>query len=191
MARPKHTLTEAEYFALEQASEIKHEYVGGEIIAMSGASLTHNTIVANLMTTLGGQLGDSPCLVVASDMRLKIESARVSYRYPDVTVICDTPQIVGENPGTLLNPTVLIEVLSDSTAMTDRTDKLREYRQLPSLQAYLLITQDTPRIERYLRGDDPHWLYMDMVGMAGEITIPPLNCTLKLADVYKKVTFGE
>jgi Uma2 family endonuclease len=184
-------LTEADYLALEHESEIKHEYVGGTVYAMSGASLRHNLIAGNLVTALNPQLADSPCLVSPGDMRVKIAAARLSYRYPDVSVTCAPPEIDGANPGSLLNPAVLIEVLSSSTALVDRNEKLREYRQIPTLYAYLLVSQDTPRIERYLRQNEQDWLYTEAAGLDASVALPDLKCALKLADIYRKVTFNE
>ncbi len=181
-------ITEAEYLALERASEVKHEYAAGEVIAMTGATWQHNAIVGNVITALNTHLRETPCIVNASDMRVRVDAAH-SYRYPDVSVVCEPPQIEGEAPGWLVNPVVLIEVLSATTQVIDREAKLREYTQIPSLQAYLLITQENPRVERYLRGDDPNWLYTDGAGLEAAIEIPPLGCTLSLADVYLKIAF--
>lgn len=184
------TMTEAEYLEFDRASDIKHEFVNGEVYSMAGASLAHNLIVGNTVTALNNQLANSPCLVSTSDMRVKI-SQRRSYRYPDVTIICDDPELDDSHYDILMNPTVLIEVLSPSTALIDRNEKLREYRQIVSAREYLLISQDEARIERFLRQNDNEWIYTDVSGITATIEIPSVGCVLALSDVYRKVTFNQ
>lgn len=188
MALPDNHITEADYLAFERNSDTKHEYANGKIYAMTGASWQHNVICANVVTALNMQLAKSPCVVV-NDMRVQVAAAK-SYRYPDVAVVCDPPQFADERTDTITNPALLIEVLSPSTALVDRNEKLREYRQLASLQAYLLIARDEPRIERFLRQDAQNWLYADVTGLDARLALPaPLNGALALADVYRKITF--
>ena len=182
------TLTEDEYLAFEHRSEIKHEFVNGEVVAMTGASWKHNVICANTSAALHSQLTESPCIVTASDMRLKI-AATNTYRYPDVMVICGEPLFTDDRSDIVLNPVVLIEVLSPSTALIDRNEKLREYRQIPILQAYLLLSQDSPRAERYLRQDERNWLYTDISGLNTHIDLEAISCTLALNNVYNKIIF--
>ncbi len=181
-------LTEDEYLAFDRHHDIKHEFINGEVVAMTGASWKHNIICANTSAALHSQLTDSPCIVTASDMRLKI-AASSTYRYPDVMVVCDDPQFIDDRSDTVLNPVILIEVLSPSTALVDRNEKLREYRQIDSLQAYILLSQDSSRAERYLRQDPQNWLYTDITGLGTHIELTSIGCTLALKDVYSKVTF--
>jgi Uma2 family endonuclease len=183
-------VTEQEYLAFEANSETKHEYTGAEIIAMSGASREHNLIALNISTSLNSQLAQRPCEVYQSDMRVQVKASG-TYRYPDISVVCDTPIFANTNPESLLNPTVLIEVLSSTTAITDRIQKLREYRRIPSLHEYLLISQDSPRVERYLRQDDINWLYTDLSGLEQKLELPSIGCVLQFSDIYRKVNFKE
>lgn len=191
MALPDSTfVTEQEYLALEQNSETKHEYTGTEIIAMTGASREHNLITLNTSTSLNSQLADRPCEIYQADMRVHVKASG-SYRYPDISVVCGTPEFADTNPESLLNPTVLIEVLSPTTFITDRIQKLREYRRIPSLQEYLLISQDSPRVERYLRQDESNWLYTDLSGLEQKLELPSIACVLQFSDIYRKINFEE
>ena len=123
-------------------------------------------------------------------MRVQIKFAG-AYRYPDISVVCGEPEFAETKPVSLLNPTILIEVLSPSTAVADRIQKLREYRRIPALQEYLLISQDSPRIERFLKQDDINWLYTDLSGLDQSLALPSVDCTLKFADVYRRIAFDQ
>lgn len=182
------TYSEQDYLTLDQASDIKYEYAAGEVFAMSGATRVHNLIVSNVHLSLGNQLLDRPCEIYMADMRVQVRASG-SYRYPDICIVCDPPEFADTQPESLLNPTVLIEVISDSSAVTDRIQKLDEYRRIPSLQEYLLISQDRPRIERYQRQDDLNWLYTDLQGLDQQLDLPSLNGVLQLSDVYRRIEF--
>lgn len=181
-------MSEQEYLAFERASEIKHEYFAGELFAMSGASEAHNLISGNVVTNLNIQLRNRQCLVYPSDMRVRV-SATGLYTYPDISVACGKPQFADDQFDTLLNPALLVEVLSPSTERYDRGRKFQDYRLLPSLQEYLLIAQDAPRIEHYLRQPDESWRLTDTQGLESSLVLPTLGCTLALAEIYLKVTF--
>jgi Uma2 family endonuclease len=185
-----HKMSEEEYLAFERASEFRHEFVNGEIIDMAGASWEHGLIVGNTATALNNALADKLCFVNPQDLRVKATMFH-SYRYPDIAVVCGEPQFSDDSFDTLLNPTILIEVLSASTEKEDRGKKLREYRQIESLQEYLLISQESPQIERYLRQKGKDWLYSEVSGLESKIVLPSIEVTLELSDVYKKVTFPE
>lgn len=189
-ALPKHHWTEAEYLAMERDSDIKHEYYNGEIFAMAGVTPNHDLIGVNTVAALHAQLRKRPCRVFSSDMRLRV-SAVGSYTYPDIKVVCDKPQFTPDNPPSLLNPVLIIEVLSPSTASYDRGDKFQQYRILMSLQEYVLISQDSPRIERFLRQSDGQWLFKDVVGLEATLELASIGCTLALADVYENVEFDD
>ncbi|MCA9911874.1 MAG: Uma2 family endonuclease, partial [Anaerolineae bacterium] len=149
-ANPQHAhWTVDEYLAMERDSDIKHEFINGEIFAIAGASREHTLITGNTLTLLNQQLQDTACEVYGSDMRVRVSPTR--YTYPDLSLVCDTPQFTDDKPGSLLNPLLIIEVLSESTEQKDRTIKFRDYRKLASLQGYILILQDTPHIELYSR----------------------------------------
>jgi Uma2 family endonuclease len=179
-------MTEAEYLAFERASETKHEYIDGHVYAMTGGSPAHNLITMYTAVSLANQLQGQPCAVYPSDMKIK---ANRDYVYADVSVVCGDPQY--QDKDILLNPIVVVEVLSPTTEQYDRGRKFQQYRQLESLQEYLLIEQDKPRIEHYLRQADNTWLLADAVGLDASLELPSIGCTLKLADVYQKVTFEQ
>jgi Uma2 family endonuclease len=183
-------ISEDDYLAFERDAEGKHEYADGTIIAMAGASFAHNLIVGNLITALNSRLRARGCFVLSSDLRVKIDSLR-TYRYPDVTVLCEEPHFTEAQPQTLTNPAVVIEVLSTSTALIDRNAKLREYRQLPSLKAYWLVSQKNSRIETYTRQADDTWLYADAEGLDVMIALPFFEQSLALKDVYLQVDFMQ
>jgi Uma2 family endonuclease len=189
-ALPEETITmsEAEYLAYERASEIKHEYLDGDVFAMTGASEQHNVICTNLSRIIGNQILEGPCKIYQSDMRVKVEATRL-YTYPDITVVCDTPKLADKEFDTLLNPTVIIEVLSPSTERYDRGRKFQDYRRLASLKEYVLVSQDSAQIERYLRQDNGEWVLTDVVGLDSKFELPSVGCSLDMADVYRKVTF--
>ncbi len=181
-------MTEAEYLAFERASDIRHEYLDGHVYAMTGASRAHNLISTYTAASLINQLRGRPCEVYASDMRVRV-SATGLYTYPDVTVVCGNPQFADSALDTLLNPVLVIEVLSPSTESYDRGKKFQHYRQLESLREYVLISQDSPRVERFLRQDDGTWLLTDAAGLDASLELASVACTLALAEVYEKVTF--
>ncbi len=187
-AEPRRKWTEAEYLAMESASDIKHEYYEGEVFVMAGASPNHDQIAGNTFASLHSQLRKRPCRVYSSDIRLRVNVTRL-YTYPDIKVVCAEPQFTSDKPQTLLNPTLIVEVLSPSTEKVDRGKKFQHYRRLESLQEYVLISQDNPRIERFLRQADSTWVLKEAVGLEATLELTSIQCTLVLADVYEKVEF--
>lgn len=182
-------ITEAKYLELEANSNIKHEYANGEVLAMAGASENHSLITGNIFATFHSQLRGKPCKTHQSDLRVQVTSAG-AYRYPDVTVVCGTSEFGDTTPETLLNPTLLVEVLSPTTAQIDYEYKLAEYQKIPSLQEFLIISQERPRIEVWIRQKERDtWLYMDRRGLDSELYLPSIDCTLALSDVYERVDF--
>ncbi|HMA36345.1 MAG TPA: Uma2 family endonuclease [Chloroflexia bacterium] len=174
--------TPEEYLAHERQADYKSEYIAGQIVAMSGVSREHSLINMNLARVLSTQLLDRPCEAHASDLRVKV-SAQGLYTYPDITVVCGEPQWEDAQVDTLLNPTLIVEVLSPSTEAYDRGAKFGYYRALPSLQEYLLVAQDRMLVEHFVRAD-AGWLLTDP---AAVIQLPAIGCTLPLAEVYRKV----
>ena len=182
-------MTVEEYFRFEEGSEVRHEYVSGELYAMSGATLRHNLIVANIGGRLLAAAGDGPCLVVMNDMRVQVSDD--VYYYPDVVVIC-TPMeqldIVASEP------CVVVEVTSPTTARTDRGEKLTAYKQLPTLQAYLIVDHRRRRVERHWRaGPDDVWQREEIV-LEGSVPVPCVDVDLTLDEIYRRVdlpTVGE
>jgi Uma2 family endonuclease len=188
-AVPKPDLTPEEYLAIERKAETKHEFYRGEMFAMVGGSRPHNQITVNIGGELRNRLRDGDCIVYSSDQRVKVSAAGL-YTYPDVTVQCSHPEFEDEQEDTLLNPLVLFEVLSPSTADYDRGGKFALYRQLPSLQQYVLVSQDRTAVEHYVRETD-HWLFSELTGQEAVLPLPSLQCDLPLAEIYLKVQFKE
>lgn len=184
--QPKTLLTPEEYLAIERQAEYKSEYFAGEVFAMVGASRKHNLISTNLVVTLGQQLRDKPCEVYSSDMRVKAPAAS-SYTYPDVVVVCGEPDFEDEQVDTLLNPTLIVEILSASTASYDRIKKFGYYRMIESLSEYLLVAQDEYKIEQYLKQADGRWLLTDIHSLEATVELNSIQCVLALTDVYNKV----
>jgi Uma2 family endonuclease len=189
-ANPKTTYSIDEYLAFERQSDTKHEYFAGEILAMAGASFEHNLIAGNTYASLHTQLRRRPCAVLPSDQRLRV-SPIGPLTYPDIMVVCGQPQFTDERPDTLLNPTVIIEVLSPSTEGDDRGRKAKHYRTLESLQEYVLIAQDEYRIEHYVRAENGWWRFTEATDLGASIQLSSIECTLALADVYERVTLSE
>ena len=185
-ANPKPYLTPAEYLAGERKREYKSEYWNGELYAMAGASERHNLITTNVVIELGTQLRGRSCKVYPSDMRVQIKVTGL-YTYPDVVVVCGKPRFEDEDNDTLLNPTVLVEVLSKSTETYDRGKKFENYRTLDSLTEYVMIAQDRVHVEHYVRQLDNQWLLSEAKALQDVIELPTIQCTLALADVYDKV----
>ena len=188
--RPKPFLTPEEYLTSERAGEQKHEYYHGEVFAMVGASFEHVRITGNLFASLHGQLQGRPCDVFASDLRVRV-SRTCLYTYPDVGVVCDEPEFDDQHNDTLLNPKVIIEVLSPSTEGYDRGKKFAHYRTVESLVEYLLVSQDQPRVEQYIRQPNDDWLLHEAAELEETIHLRSIECDLKLSDVYANVELSE
>ena len=185
-SRRKTQLTAEEYLAIERKSETKSEYFAGEMFAMVGASRRHNLIAANIIRSLGNQLLERPCNVYPSDMRVKV-SATGKYTYPDVSVACDPEQFDDAENDTLLNPVVIIEVLSDSTEAYDRGKKFEQYQQIESLTEYLLVAQEPYRVEQYVRQGGRDWRYSEYHSGDDVLRLNSVGCELSLKDVYAKI----
>jgi Uma2 family endonuclease len=186
MALPKF-ITPEEYLRMERASEERHEYFRGEVFAMSGASREHNLISANTNRHIGAQLDERPCELYQSDMRVKVSPTGL-YTYPDIVISCGTPEFEDRELDTLLNPTVIIEVLSGSTEKYDRGKKFKHYRNISTLKEYLLIAQDTIHVEQFAN-QSGQWIYTDANSLDDVLTLSSIECTLALSSIYKKVTF--
>lgn len=185
---PKPFLTPQEYLARERQAETKSEYRRGEVFAMSGASREHNLIAGNTLIAIGSQLRDRECEVYPGDMRVKVSPTGL-YTYPDVTVVCGEAAFEDAEVDTLLNPKVLVEVLSPSTADYDRGGKFTHYRRLPSLREYVLISQDRPLVEHYVRQGPDEWLLTEQSSLQDTLVLPSIQCRLPLSDIYLKVQF--
>lgn len=175
-----------EYLAWERQQETRHEYVNDEIHAMTGASRRHNLICGNAFATLHAGMQGKPCEVYANDMRVKVSETGM-YTYPDIVVACGEPRFEDAEVDTLLDPVLIIEVLSESTEADDRGAKFLHYRNLASLRDYLLIAQNEYRIEHYARQDGNRWLLSEYVGLDEGVALTSIDCTLILRDIYERV----
>lgn len=185
-SRPEPWISPEQYLEAERRAETKSEYLNGQIFAMTGASRAHNLVVTNLVGELRTQLRGRPCEVYPSDMRVRVTETGL-YTYPDVTVVCGEPRLEDEHADTLLNPTLLIEVLSESTQRYDRGRKAEHYRRIPSLEEYLLVDQTEPRVERYRRRGEREWLLTEVSGLGERIELDSIDGALALRDVYERV----
>ncbi len=178
-------LTPEEYLAFERKATTKHEYLDGQIVAMSGASFAHNFITVNIATHLNIQLMDGECRVATSDMRVKVTEMD-SYFYPDVVVVCGEPRAEDETFDTLLNPTLIIEILSPSTETYDKGEKFEHYQQITSLKDYILISQDKVYVEHYRRQEN-EWLQTEFAELEDVLSLRSVGCELRLQDIYRRV----
>jgi Uma2 family endonuclease len=184
---PKIKLTPDEYLTFERAqTDARHEYLNGEVTMMAGASLEHNRIVSNLVATLHAQMRGRPCDVFSGDMRVHV-SATGLYTYPDIAALCGEPHLEGDESDILLNPAVIMEVLSPSTEAYDRGIKFDHYRSIESLQTYVLIAQDRWQMEVFQRHDGGDWLLSVIKGPEARVGLSAIGCELVLADVYERV----
>ncbi|TVR60252.1 MAG: Uma2 family endonuclease [Candidatus Competibacteraceae bacterium] len=186
MPKLREPLTSVEYLVLERESETKNEYFNGETFAMAGASRRHNQITTNLVCMVGNQLANRVCSVYSSDMKVKIDKLN-KYTYPDVLIVCQNQQFEDENEDVLLNPVVIMEVLSDSTEAYDRGDKFIHYQNIPSLVEYVLISQKSVQVEKFLRQLDHVWVYSKYLEMGDEIHLTAVDCILTIQEIYAKV----
>ena len=187
--QPRLRLTPEEYLSAERDAETKSEFHDGEILVMAGASYAHNLIVANVIRELGVQLKAGPCAVLPSDIRVWIEASR-RYVYPDVTVVCGEPEFTDADQDTLVNPTLLVEVLSEATNNYDRGEKFERYRTLGSFAEYLLLAQNRPHCEHYVRQPDRSWILTEESRLDVTVPLTAIGCELALSEAYDKVSFG-
>jgi Uma2 family endonuclease len=179
-----------EYLEFEREAFEKHEFINGEIVAMAGASENHNVIASNLYGEIFVQLKNTKCRGFASDMRVKAAKAKKSnYFYPDLVITCGERKFDGEKKDVLLNPKVVVEILSKSTKLRDRNEKLESYMALESLDDYVLVEQDTMRIEHYSRIDKENWKSRLLTSDAAELILDSIKCSVSLADIYNEVKF--
>lgn len=191
MSTARHlNISPQEYLQQERRALFKSEYVAGQVTAMAGASHRHNLITGNVIGETRQQLKGRPCEVYPSDLRL-FNVVTGLYTYPDVTIVCGKPEFSDGVFDTLVNPIVLCEVLSESTENWDRGRKAAHYRQIPSLQEYILISQSEPRIEQFQRQPDGNWLLVESVGLEGEIFIPSVGIHIPIREIYARVAWPD
>jgi len=188
----KHYVTPEEYYEFERAAQVRHDYYDGEIYDMSGGTIVHSLICANLGGELRSRLKGSPCFALEANLRLRIMATGLRC-YPDASVYCgplerDPQDSAG---GTLTNPTVVFEVLSPSTQSYDRGFKSDNYRTIPSLKTYMFVSQTSPQIDVFYRQDDGSWLSESMEGLDAKVSLPAINIELPLKEIYDRVRFRD
>ena len=181
-------LTPEEYITFERKAPFKNEFIKGEIVAMSGASRAHNRITGDVFNAISNQLVGTECEAFIGDMRVKAGTT-ASYFYPDVVVACNELRFEDDVFDTLLNPIIVVEVLSPSTETDDQGEKFNRYRQLTSLQEYILISQDKVRVEHYLRRET-EWIPTEFRELTDVLPLISIDCTLPLQDIYRRVTLS-
>src|SRR5262245_4990703 len=192
--------TEDQYLSMERESDERHEYIDGQIYAMSGESPEHGAICTNLTVDIGLQLRGTSCQAFSKDMKVRsgaLPRRRYSqkglYSYPDLVIVCGELHFLDENRDVLINPKVIIEVSSPSTEAFDRGEKFRRYREFnPSLTDYLVVSQNRPSIDYFSRqGNGPWVIAASVVELSESVHIASVNCALRLVEVYDRVDFPE
>jgi Uma2 family endonuclease len=178
-----------EYLVRERLAEFKSEYYDGQIYSMAGTSYRHTVILMNLSGELYTRLKGGPCRPSSTDLRLSIENGK-AYTYPDIMVICGGPQFADQNFDTVLNPALIIEILSPSTESWDRGGKFERYRAIESLQEYVMVWQDRRLVERHARRAG-EWIATRWDGEEDVLSLESIGCNVPLFDVYRDVTFDE
>jgi Uma2 family endonuclease len=187
-AEPKSLISREAYLAMDRASEERHEFIAGEVFAMVGGTIRHDIIFGNVFVFLRSRLLGSGCEVFSSNMRITIPQLDI-YTFPDISVVCGAEDFEDDQEDTLLNPIVLIEILSPSTESYDRGRKYHRYQHIRSFREYVLIAQDAPVVDHCIRQPDGRWLCSTVEGLDADVTLPSLNCTISLREIYARVRF--
>jgi Uma2 family endonuclease len=188
-ANPERRYTLEEYLELDRTSEERFEFWGGEIFCMSGGGQAHDRIIVNFIVALSARLDVSNCRVFSSDMRIKVPSAP-PYRYADVSALCGEARF--EEIGgvdALVNPQLIVEVLSASTEAYDRGDKFTHYKSIPTFGEYLLVAQHRPHVTHLYRQSDGTWIYAEANDLESTLRLDSLDCDLPLSEIYRGVSF--
>ena len=189
-AMPKTKLNELQYLAIENAAEFRSEFFDGEMFAMAGATPGHNTIRENLGGELYARIKGGRCRSYSVDQRVKVERTGL-YTYPDLLIVCGKKQLASDDANSIVNPTAIIEVLSPSTEKYDRGAKFRNYRKIPTLIEYILVAQDEPVCERFIRQADGSWGYVSFVGLDDTLAFHSVPANILLADIYAGIDFPD
>lgn len=187
--RNKNTISAEEYLIREESAENRSEYYHGEVFAMAGGTPNHNRITVNLVSLLNSQFRGGPCEAFASDMRVQVEH-HVHYAYPDVVVVCGKIELAKGRPDTIVNPLVIIEVLSESTKDYDRGSKFTAYRSIETLMDYILVDQDTLHIEYFAKEGDGTWRLREYFGAKSVMELQSVGATLPMAAIYERVALA-
>jgi Uma2 family endonuclease len=185
-SQPTTLLSPTEYLEQDRQAQHKSEYFQGQMFTMAGASPQHVLIVTNLVRELSQKLKGRPCRVYSSDLRLRVAPTGL-YTYPDVMVVCGEAQFADDQKDTVMNPLLIIEVLSESTRDYDRGQKFQHYRTLPSLVEYLTVAQDVPHIEHWIRQPENRWLLAEFSGLNQSLQLASIGCVLPSSEVYEKI----
>ena len=190
-AAEKLAMTYAEYLALERASTERHQFVEGVAYAMAGGSPTHSRLAVRVSVALANLLqpGRGHCDVYSSDAKIHVLASGDSY-YPDVSVVCDPVAVAPMDANAMTNPTLLVEVLSDTTERFDRGSKFADYQRIPSLRHYVLVAQDKVRVEHFRRNDDDTWT-LSVAQAGGIVRLPDLGGELVVDAIYRGVSLPE
>ena len=183
------TYTPEEYLALEEKAEYKSEYENGEIVAMAGGTFNHIRITSNISRFIGNKVSED-CSSLPNDMKIWVEAISKFY-YPDVTVLCGEPSFYRERDDTITNPIFIVEVLSKSTEAKDRGEKFMAYQTLDSLQEYVLISQNRPTIEQFIKQSDRSWKYLATIGLESSVKFESIGVELTLNEIYQRVNFKQ
>lgn len=181
-------MTVGEYLAMEDASSEKHEFIGGQVYAMAGASFAHNQVVSNAFVDIGSFLKDKPCRIYGSDLKVHVKTVS-DFVYPDLTIICDKAQFPENRKDIVTNPSIIIEVLSPQTEDHDYGKKFMLYRQIPSLQEYVLVSSMEPIIEKFTRDSSGAWVLTEYKNMETTIRLETIGYQTTLAEIYREVAF--
>ncbi|MEP6663581.1 MAG: Uma2 family endonuclease [Verrucomicrobiota bacterium] len=188
IAQTTSRLTEKDYLEIERAAPAKSEFFDGEMFAMAGGTFPHSLIGTNVAGEFRAHLKGKPCRAFNADLRVKVKATGL-YTYPDLSVICGPPDFVDGEKDTITNPTLIVEVLSDSTEAYDRGAKFEHYRQMPSLREYLLVNQKEPRIEQFVRQTSGEWLLREASGLEGVLHSEALGISVSLREIFAEVEF--
>jgi Uma2 family endonuclease len=183
--QPKTFLTPEEYLEIEDKAEYKSEYLAGEMFAMAGGSDQHSLIATDTLRIIGNQFVGRPCRVYNSDMRIRVRETGL-YTYPDGSAVCGRSEVEGRQIKMLLNPTLIVEVLSPSTEAYDRGLKFEHYRTIPSFTQYVLIASDRVHADIFSRADEGHWILVSVSKPDDVLRLTSVDCTIRLGDVYDK-----
>jgi len=187
---PKPLHTPEQYLAIERAAQFRSEFYHGEMFAMVGASRRHNLIAGNVFGELHRQFRDRKCEVYQSDMRVKVNATGL-YTYPDVVAACDEPRFEDDQVDILMNPKVVVEVLSPSIELWDRGKKFEHYRNIPSVREYVLIAQDHVLVERFTINADGQWALLDYRTPDDTLILDSISCRIKLSEIYARISFDQ
>lgn len=184
----KSYITPEEYLALEDKADYKSEYFNGEIFAMAGSTPEHDHLIDDFMSNVYRQVEEGPCETFTGNMRVKVSPTGL-YTYPDGSVVCGEARFEGGAVKSLLNPIMVLEVLSASTEAYDRGGKFAHYKTIYSLVYYVLVTTDRPCVEVFTRQNDQDWLYREITGLDGRVDLPEIGCHLSMSRIYRRIQF--